>query len=86
MRELVKEREIYKRERMVNLRLSSYIFSKIWFALLLAVYQATCFTVIRYLAFDMPGGIEAAVLNYITIFLLIIAGMMMGLFSSGCGA
>src|SRR5258708_302081 len=39
-RELVKERDIYKRERMVNLHLSSYIFSKLWFALLLAIYMA----------------------------------------------
>ena len=58
MRELVKEREIYKRERMVNLRLSSYILSKIWIALLLAVYQAACYTVIHYLAFEVPGGME----------------------------
>ncbi len=82
MRELVKERDIYRRERMVNLRLSSYILSKIWFALLLAVYQATCFTVIHYIAFDMPGGMLEAGLFYITTFLLVVAGMMMGLFSS----
>lgn len=82
MRELVKEREIYRRERMVNLRLSSYITSKLWFALVLAVYQATCFTVIHYIAFDMPGGVGEAGLFYITTFLLVVAGMMMGLFSS----
>jgi hypothetical protein len=82
MRELVKERDIYKRERMVNLRLSSYITSKIWIALLLAVYQAACYTIIRYLAFDMPGDTRDAVLFYITIYLLIVAGMMLGLFSS----
>jgi ABC-type multidrug transport system ATPase subunit/pSer/pThr/pTyr-binding forkhead associated (FHA) protein len=82
MRELVKERDIYKRERMVNLRLSSYIFSKVWIALLLALYQATCFTVIRYLAFDMPGGKEELLFFFITEFLLVVAGTMMGLFSS----
>jgi len=82
MRELVKEREIYKRERMVNLRLSSYILSKIWIALLLAVYQATCYTLIRYIAFDVPGGNEEMLFFFITVFLLIAAGTMMGFFAS----
>jgi ABC transport system ATP-binding/permease protein len=82
MRELVKEREIYKRERMVNLHLSSYILSKLWFALVLAVYQAVCFTLIHYLAFDMPGGLEEELFFYVTALLLVIAGMMLGLFVS----
>jgi ABC-type multidrug transport system ATPase subunit/predicted component of type VI protein secretion system len=82
MRELVKEREIYKRERVVNLHLSSYIMSKLWFALVLAVYQAACFTLIHHLAFDMPGGLEERIFFYITALLLVIAGMMLGLFVS----
>ena len=82
MRELVKEREIYRRERMVNLHLSSYIMSKLWFALLLAIYQAACFTIIHHLAFDMPGGLEEKIFFYITALLLVIAGMMLGLFVS----
>ncbi|MCC7360099.1 MAG: FHA domain-containing protein [Anaerolineales bacterium] len=82
MRELVKEREIYRRERMVNLHLSSYILSKLWFALVLAVYQAVCFTIIHYLAFDMPGGGEERIFFFITSLLLVIAGMMIGLFVS----
>ena len=82
MRELVKERDIYRRERMVNLQLSSYIMSKIWIALLLAIYQAICYTVIRYLAFDIPGGFEEKLFFFITVYLLIVAGMMIGLFSS----
>ena len=77
MRELVKEREIYKRERMVNLQLSSYIMSKIWVALLLAVYQTICYTVIRYMAFDMPKGFEELVFFFITAYLLIFSGMML---------
>jgi ABC transport system ATP-binding/permease protein len=82
MRELVKEREIYKRERLVNLRLSPYIFSKIWIAVLLVVYQAVCYTVIRYKAFDMPGGREEMLFFFVTVFLLIMAGVMMGFFVS----
>ena len=82
MRELVKEREIYKRERMVNLKLSSYIMSKIWVALLLAVYQTACYIAIRYAAFKMPRGFEELVFVFITGYLLIFSGMMLGLFSS----
>jgi hypothetical protein len=82
MRELVKERDIYKRERMVNLQLSSYIMSKVWIAFVLAIYQAACFTVLRYLAFDMPGGTEEFIFFYITEFLLVLSGTMVGLFCS----
>jgi ABC-type multidrug transport system ATPase subunit/pSer/pThr/pTyr-binding forkhead associated (FHA) protein len=82
IRELVKEREIYKRERMVNLKLSSYIMSKIWIALLLAVYQAVCYTLIRYAAFNMPGGIEELIFFFITVYLLVFSGMLLGLFAS----
>jgi ABC-type multidrug transport system ATPase subunit/pSer/pThr/pTyr-binding forkhead associated (FHA) protein len=82
MRELVKERDIYKRERMVNLQLSPYLLSKIWIAFALALYQAGCYTVIRYLAFDVPGGNEEKLFFYITVFLLILAGTMMGFFAS----
>ncbi len=82
MRELVKEREIYKRERMVNLQLSSYILSKTWIAIVLAVYQALCFTVIRYMAFQMPGGNEEKIFFFITEFLLVLSGTMVGLFCS----
>jgi len=81
-RELVKEREIYKRERMVNLHLAPYIFSKLWFALLLGLYMGVCFTVIRYLAFDMPGTTAEFFYFLLTVFLMILAGMMIGLFTS----
>lgn len=82
MRELVKEREIYKRERMVNLKLSSYIMSKIWVALLLAIYQTACYVAIRYAAFDMPGGTQELIFVFISGYLLIFSGMMLGLFAS----
>ena len=44
MREFVKESEIYKRERLVNLKIVPYVTSKVWVALLLAFYQV------------LPGG------------------------------
>jgi hypothetical protein len=82
MRELVKERDVYRRERMVNLRLLPYLLSKIWLALFLGLYMAACFTIVRYLAFKMPGGFEDMIFFYITVFLLIVAGMMLGFFAS----
>jgi ABC-type multidrug transport system ATPase subunit/pSer/pThr/pTyr-binding forkhead associated (FHA) protein len=81
-RELVKERDIYKRERMVNLHLPSYLGSKLWFALLLAAFMSFFFTVIRYLAFQMPGGPAEALFFFVTVYLMVTAGMMMGLFTS----
>ena len=82
MRELVKEREIYRRERLVNLRLIPYLLSKIWVAGLLALYMAATFLLMRYLAFEMPGGVQEIVYLYITLALLVMAGMMLGLFAS----
>ena len=82
MRELVKERDIYKRERMINLKLSSYIMSKIWVALALAVYQTIIYVVIRYTAFEMPGGAQELLFISFTTYLLIFGGMLLGLFAS----
>ena len=56
MREIVKEAEIYKRERLVNLKILPYVMSKVWVAALLALYQAAAYTIVHYLAFDVPGG------------------------------
>ncbi len=82
MREIVKEADIYKRERLVNLKIIPYIFSKIWVALLLSLYQAGWYVLIRYLAFDMPGGFIEALLIYTTVALATMAGAMLGLFAS----
>ncbi len=67
---------------MVNLRLSSYIFSKLWFALILAGYQAFFFVLIRHLAFNLPHDPIDVMYFSITVFLMVVAGMMMGLFTS----
>ncbi|MGW8226413.1 MAG: ATP-binding cassette domain-containing protein, partial [Anaerolineales bacterium] len=82
MREISKEKEIYKRERLVNLKIVPYILSKIWVALLLALYQAATYVIIHYLAFDMPGGTTEFVIIYISLALATMAGMMLGLFAS----
>ena len=82
MREFVKEREVYRRERLVNLKILPYVLSKVWVAALLALYQAAAYTIIRYLAFDMPGGPVELLLVYLTLVLATMAGMMLGLFAS----
>lgn len=80
MREIVKEQEVYKRERLVNLRLFPYIMSKVWIAAILAVYAGTIYTVVHFLAFDMPEG--SFLYIYISLTLATMAGMMLGLFAS----
>ncbi len=82
MREIVKEQDVYKRERLVNLRLFPYVMSKIWVAALLAVYASIVYMVVHYIAFDMPGGAFEFVLMLISLTLATMAGMMLGLFAS----
>ncbi len=82
MREFVKEADIYKRERLVNLKIFPYVASKVWVALLLSFYQAAAFAVIHFLAFDMPGGMMEFGVFYITLVLAVMAGMMSGLLAS----
>jgi ABC transport system ATP-binding/permease protein len=82
MREFVKEEDIYKRERLVNLKIVPYVASKIWVALLLAFYHAAAYTLIHFLAFQMPGGWETFGLVYVTMVLAAMAGMVCGLLAS----
>jgi hypothetical protein len=82
MREFVKEAEIYRRERLVNLKILPYVLSKIWIAVLLALYQSLAYEVIHYLAFDMPGGAFSFLIIFISLTLATLAGMMLGLFAS----
>lgn len=82
MREIVKEDQIYRRERLVNLKILPYILSKIWVAVILALYHAFAYVGIHYLAFEMPGGTLEFGLLYITMFFLVFSGMMLGLFAS----
>ena len=82
MREIIKERDIYRRERLVNLRLWPYVTSKFGVAVLMAFYQAAWYVALHYLAFKMPGGWQEAALIYLTLTLTALGGMMLGLFSS----
>ncbi len=82
MREITKDKDIYRRERLVNLGIAPYVLSKVWVAAVLALYQAIWWVGIRYLAVDMPGGMETLSGIYVTVVLVTFAGMMLGLFAS----
>jgi len=82
VREFVKESEVFKRERLVNLKVLPYVLSKMWVAVLLALYQALVYTTIHNLAFNMPGGVTEFLLMYVTLALATLAGMTLGLLAS----
>jgi ABC transport system ATP-binding/permease protein len=79
MREIVKEVDIYRRERMIGLMIIPYILSKVSFCVVLALYQAAIFLLFKNLAIEIPGDQG---IMYITLFLGTMAGMMMGLLVS----
>ncbi len=58
-REIVSERAIYLRERMVNLGLVNYVFSKYILLALFCVLQCTCLLGIVFPALGLPGGGQA---------------------------
>jgi hypothetical protein len=82
MREFVKEADIYRRERLVNLRILPYVSSKLWIAFVLALWQALAYTGMHYLAFRMPGGLLEFGEFYMTMVMAAITGMMLGLLAS----
>ena len=82
MREIVKEKEIYQRERMVCLQIVPYILSKIWLGVLVSLYQSAVFLLFKFLAVDIPGGLSVAMSLYITLALATIGGMVIGLLVS----
>ena len=82
MREIVKEQEIYRRERTVGLQIFPYIFSKLWVGVLLALYQAAIFLLFKLLSVDIPSSPETLIGVYITLVLTTLAGSVMGLLVS----
>lgn len=82
MREIVKELDIYRRERIIGLQIAPYVMSKVWVALLLALYQSVIFILFKALAVDIPTDPGSLLSLYITIALATIGGMLMGLLGS----
>jgi ABC-type multidrug transport system ATPase subunit/pSer/pThr/pTyr-binding forkhead associated (FHA) protein len=58
-REIVAERAIYLRERMVNLGLVNYVLSKYLLLAMFCVLQCTCLLGIVFPALGLPGGAQA---------------------------
>jgi ABC-type multidrug transport system ATPase subunit/pSer/pThr/pTyr-binding forkhead associated (FHA) protein len=82
MREFVKEADVYKRERLVNLKIFPYVASKVWVALLLSFYGAAAFVTVRFLAFDIPATPLIIGFYFISMMLAVLAGSMSGLLAS----
>jgi ABC-type multidrug transport system ATPase subunit len=75
-REIVKERAIYLRERMVNLRVLPYILSKVSVLTALAAVQCVMFFVILHLWFGIPGR---PLLIVASMLLASLVGILLGL-------
>ena len=82
MREFIKEADIYRRERLVNLKIFPYVTSKLWLAFAMALWQGLAYTGMQYLAFKMPGGMMEFGEIYVTMVLAAFTGMMLGLLAS----
>jgi hypothetical protein len=83
VREIVKEVDIYKRERVVNLKIMPYILSKVWVGVVLALYQAGVLLFFRqYFVNPNLNSLTAFLAMYITFFLGIMSGYLIGLLIS----
>jgi ABC-type multidrug transport system ATPase subunit/predicted component of type VI protein secretion system len=83
VREIVKEVDIYRRERTVVLKIMPYVLSKVWVGVILAAYQTIIFVLAKKLFVDPqfvgPYGYSAM---YLTVFLCTLSGYMLGLLIS----
>jgi ABC transport system ATP-binding/permease protein len=87
--ELVRERAIYRRERMVNLRLRTYLSSKLVVLIGFAALQVMALLVavalrvqVPFNGILLPGPLEL----YLTLLLVTIVGILLGLFISAIAA
>jgi len=83
--EIVKERPVYRRERMVNLRIGPYLLSKVVVLFLFALVQCGALLGALRLAVDIP--VDGVLLPgpwemYVTLVLTALAAILMGLFVS----
>jgi ABC-type multidrug transport system ATPase subunit/pSer/pThr/pTyr-binding forkhead associated (FHA) protein len=83
VREIVKEKAIYRRERTVNLRIVPYLFSKVAVGFLFALYHAAALLILKLVAVDFSHlGLENIVLYYLLLVLAVMSGVMWGLLIS----
>jgi len=75
-REIVSERVIYERERMVNLKIPSYFLSKVFLMTLLCAFQCFILLIVNYWACELEGNIS----QYFVILLITsVAAVCLGL-------
>ena len=83
IQELVKEKEIYKRERAVGLKILPYIMSKVWVGAALGIYQA--FFILLFailLARPVVNSFMGYIVLYMTLWLVIFCSFILGLLIS----
>jgi ABC-type transport system involved in multi-copper enzyme maturation permease subunit len=81
-REIVSERAIYKRERMVNLKLFNYVFSKFVLLSLFCVIQCTVLLAIVFFALGYNGGPQAFAISLVTMTVTAMNSVAVGLLLS----
>jgi hypothetical protein len=81
-REIVSERAIYLRERMVNLKLFNYVISKFVLLSLFCVVQCTVLLAIVFFALGLRGGIGAFLVSLGTLIAVSMNSVAIGLFLS----
>ncbi|HEY5955504.1 MAG TPA: ATP-binding cassette domain-containing protein, partial [Polyangiaceae bacterium] len=81
-REIVAERAIYMRERMVNLKLFNYVFSKFLLLSLICIVQCTVLLAIAFFALGFNGGISAFFIELGTLVVTAMASVATGLLLS----
>jgi ABC-type multidrug transport system ATPase subunit/predicted component of type VI protein secretion system/F0F1-type ATP synthase membrane subunit c/vacuolar-type H+-ATPase subunit K len=80
VREIVKEADIYKRERAVGLKIFPYVFSKIWLGFIMALYQGGVIIAIAMLLVKQPEAAKNAFPQmFITIVFGVVTGYLIGL-------
>jgi ABC transport system ATP-binding/permease protein len=81
-REVVSERAIYMRERMVNLKLLSYLFSKFVLLSLFCIVQCTVLLAIVFFALGFNGGLPAFGISLGTLIVTAMNSVAIGLLLS----
>jgi ABC transport system ATP-binding/permease protein len=76
--EIVKEIEIYKRERAINLKILPYVMSKVTVGVMLSIYQAGVLLFFKILLVMRPGAIPSGDAAYIPFYLTLFAGALAG--------
>ncbi len=81
-REVVKETDVYRRERQAGLKTMPYVLAKVGVVIPIAIYQGFVWTLAFFLVTVVPGNLPALPGFFITLVLAAIAGGIIGLLAS----